>query len=300
MTDTTYDRTTQDVGNLLGLEHVNLVITDRDLADRFYISGLGFTRDPYTDLGLFGTTWVNLGSQQFHLVHGTEPQVFRGRIGLVVPDPTMIGRRLGRLIERVPLVGESKAACAENADGTLTVTCPWGNEFRLHGPDEFDGVAIGMPYVEVDVAPGKAEGAAAFYRDVIGAPATVEERYGRPTAVVSVGRRQEIRFAETAETLPDYDGHHIAVYLNNFSGPYEDLLARELITRETDAHEYRFQDIVDPGSGDVCAVLEHEVRSMFHPMFARQLVNRDAGQGMGARYRQGHDAQPGLHQSGLG
>lgn len=299
MSETTYDRSSQDVGNVLGLEHVNLVITDRDIADRFYISALGFTRDPYVDLGMFGTTWVNLGSQQLHLVHGSEPQVFRGRIGLVVPDPESVARRLGRLIERFPGIGDSKAACEERS-GHLVVTCPWGNEFLVHGPDEIDGFAIGMPYVEVDIEPGRAAGAAAFYRQIFDAPATVEERDGATTAVVSVGRHQEIRFRETGEPLADYDGHHVAVYLQNFSGPYDHLRSRQLVTRETDDHEYRFQDIVDPESGAVCAVIEHEVRSMFHPMFARELVNRDPNQGLGTRYRQGRDAEPGLHQSGLG
>ncbi|MBC7705472.1 MAG: hypothetical protein H7274_16185, partial [Rhodoferax sp.] len=39
--------------------------------------------------------------------------------------------------------------------------------------------------------------------------------------------------------------------------------------------QYRFQDIVDLDSGEVLTVLEHEVRSMRHPMYARHLVNRD-------------------------
>lgn len=299
MADPTYDRRSQDVGNILGLEHVNLVVTDRDLADRFYISALGFTRDPYVDLGLIGTTWLNIGSQQLHLAHGPEPQRFRGRIGLVVPEPPAVVRRLERLIERVPLVADSEASCQERS-GRLTVTCPWGNQFRIHGPDEIEGMAIGMPYVEVDIAPGKAAGVAAFYADVLQTPTTLQDRDGATTAVVAVGRHQEMRFRETSEPLPDYDGHHVAIYLGNFSQPYEWLRSRGFVTQETNAHEYRFEEIVDPESAETCAVLEHEVRSMFHPMFARGLVNRDLGQGLGTRYRQGHDVRPGLFQSGLG
>lgn len=299
MADTIYDRRSQDVGNVLGLEHVNLVVTDRDLADRFYISALGFTRDPYVDLGLIGTTWVNLGSQQLHLAHGPEPQRFRGRIGLVVPDRAAMVRRLERLIERVPLVAASEAACEER-HGQLTVTCPWGNCFRIHGPDDIEGMVVGIPYVEVDIAPGKATGVAAFYTDVLRTPTTLQDCDGAATAVVAVGRHQEMRFRETSEPLPDYDGHHVAIYLSNFSQPHEWLRARDLVTQETNANEYRFQEIVDPASGELCAVLEHEVRSMFHPMFARGLVNRDLGQGLGSRYRQGHDDRPGLFQSGLG
>jgi hypothetical protein len=47
MADETYDRTTQDVGNIVALEHVNVTIPDQQLATLFYVVGLGLTRDPY-------------------------------------------------------------------------------------------------------------------------------------------------------------------------------------------------------------------------------------------------------------
>ena len=62
----------------------------------------------------------------------------------------------------------------------------------------------------------------------------------------------------------------------DFGGLHATLLARGLVTREDDQHQYRFQDIVDPEDGRVLFTLEHEVRSMSHPMFGRVLVNRDA------------------------
>ncbi|MCP4228289.1 MAG: hypothetical protein GY773_33480, partial [Actinomycetia bacterium] len=105
-----YDRSSQDVGNVLSMEHVNLAVTDRDVADRFYISGLGFTHDPYIDLGIFGTTWANLGSQQMHLMLTDRAQRFRGRIGLVVPDPQAVIKRLDQLLNRVPTVAETQLA----------------------------------------------------------------------------------------------------------------------------------------------------------------------------------------------
>ena len=48
------------------LEHVNVTVPDQGLAALFYVTGLGFTRDPYIDFGTFNM-WVNLGEQQFHL-----------------------------------------------------------------------------------------------------------------------------------------------------------------------------------------------------------------------------------------
>ena len=51
-------------------------------------------------------------------------------------------------------------------------------------------------------------------------------------------------------------------------------MERGLVAEESDQHQYRFQDIVDLDSGKVLFTVEHEVRSMTHPMFARPLVNR--------------------------
>ena len=42
-----FDRRAEDLGNIVGLEHVNLQIPDQGLATLFYVGGLGLTRDPY-------------------------------------------------------------------------------------------------------------------------------------------------------------------------------------------------------------------------------------------------------------
>ncbi len=68
MNETTYDRTTQDVGNILALEHVNVTVPDQTAALLFYVSGLGFTRDPYMMVGP-ENMWINVGQQQFRGGH---------------------------------------------------------------------------------------------------------------------------------------------------------------------------------------------------------------------------------------
>jgi hypothetical protein len=93
-----------------------------------------------------------------------------------------------------------------------------------------------------------------------------------------VGAGQHLVFRETDAPAPAFDGHHIAVYLADFSGPYRRLVERGLITEESDQHQYRFQDIVEPRSGKVLFTIEHEVRSMRHPLYARPLVNRNPDQ----------------------
>ncbi len=54
------------------------------------------------------------------------------------------------------------------------------------------------------------------------------------------------------------------------------LLERGLITEESDQHQYRMVDIVDLDTNKPIYQIEHEVRSMRHPMFNRVFVNRNA------------------------
>ena len=71
-----FNRAEENVGNILNMEHVNLTVPDQQLAALFYVSGLGFTRDPYIDFGTFNM-WINVGGQQFHLPKN-DAQKFRG------------------------------------------------------------------------------------------------------------------------------------------------------------------------------------------------------------------------------
>ena len=87
-----YDRTDENIGNVLNMEHINLTVPDQQVAALFYVTGLGFTRDPYIDFGTFNM-WVNTGEQQFHLPKSTA-QRWRGHIGVVVPSLDDLKRRL--------------------------------------------------------------------------------------------------------------------------------------------------------------------------------------------------------------
>ena len=41
-----FDRSAEDLGNSIHLEHVNVTVPDQRLASLFYVTGLGLTRDP--------------------------------------------------------------------------------------------------------------------------------------------------------------------------------------------------------------------------------------------------------------
>jgi hypothetical protein len=286
---TTYDRARDDVSNIVHLEHVNVTQPDQRLATLFYVSGLGFTRDPYLMVGL-ENMWINIGRSQMHLPTN-HPQRMRGTIGLVVPDLTLLNQRLARV---APALEGTEFSFVDRG-AFVGVTCPWGNRFRCHAPAaEFGETELAMPYVELDVPTGSAEGIAKFYVEIMEATAEITTRDGARTAAVSAGRDQHLFFRETARPLPAYDGHHVQIYIADFSGPYRRLLERDLISVETDAHEWRFRDIVDPRTNQTLFTVEHEVRSLKHPLYGRPLVNRNPAQ-TNRPYARGQDSFRGTY-----
>jgi hypothetical protein len=164
-------------------------------------------------------------------------------------------------------------------DAFVEVTCPWGNRIQCYEPRS---VSAGSPSAfrmwSSKCHPGPADGIARFYRRIIATPAAVAEDEDGRHARVSAGDAQNLVFRDKDRDPPPYDGHHIQVYVDDFSGPYRRLLERGLITEESDQHQYRFKDIVDPDEGKALFTIEPEVRGMKHPLFFRPLINRNPSQ----------------------
>ena len=274
----TFDRAAEDVGNILAMEHVNLTVPDQEMAALFYVTGLGFTRDPYMDFGTFNM-WINVGEQQFHLPKSSA-QRFRGHIDITVPSLDELKVRLERLGK--PL--KDTEFGWEIYDNHIGVTCPWGNSLRCFAPDPAIGMALGIHNLEIQIPEGTSAEIADFYRVVFATPATANDA----TAQVSIGRNQTMRFVETDAPIAAYDRHHIAIYVADFSSPHQWLVEHDRITEESDQHQYRFQALTD-GTDTELVELEHEVRSLHHPMHARNLVNRNAGQHF-FNFRRGREA----------
>lgn len=280
-----YDRTEEDLGNIVALEHVNVQIPDQVVSTLFYVTGLGLTRDPYLMSGT-ENMWINVGRSQFHLPTG-QPQVLRGHVGIVMPDRAALLGRLAKVKQQ--LAGTQFGFDARNDH--VEVVSPWGNRLCCYEPDaeRFGRITLGIPYVEFETPPGTADGIARFYREGLAAPAVVEKDGEGCVAHVAVGIDQQFIFRETAAAQPAYDGHHVQIYIADFSGPHRWLSQRGLVFEESDQHQYRFKDIVDPEGGRVLCTIEHEVRSMRHPLYARPLVNRNPAQ-TNLDYAPGHDA----------
>jgi hypothetical protein len=221
--------------------------------------------------------WVNVGQSQFHLPSGTA-QVLRGHTGIVISGRQALLDRLASVAGKL----DGTAFVFSEHNDYIEATCPWGNRVRCHEPDaaRFGRITLGIPYVEFEVPAGTAKGISAFYPEIMGIPA--ELRNGGGAVVrVKMGKNQHLQFRETDRPLPDYDGHHVQMYITNFSGPYRRLSERGLISSEDNQYQYRFR-------GEHLFTVEHEVRSATHPMYLRPLINRSPAQS-NRTYAHGHD-----------
>jgi hypothetical protein len=279
----TFDRAAEDLGNSIHLEHVNVTVPDQRLASLFYVTGLGLTRDPYlmvSDTNM----WINVGRSQFHLPDG-KPQVLRGHTALVIPGREALLERLASVAGKL----EGTAFAYSEHNDHVEAICPWGNRMRCFEPDaeRFGRITLGIPYVEFDVPVGTAKGISAFYPEITGIPAEVVNGDGM-MARAKVGKDQYLQFRETDAPQPEFDGHHVQIYVTDFSGPYRKLGKRGLVSQEDNQYQYRFRDIVDLSDGRHLFTVEHEVRSATHPMYLRPLINRDPAQ-TNRNYAHGHD-----------
>jgi len=278
-----FDRATEDLGNSIHLEHVNVTVPDQRLATLFYVTGLGLTRDPYlmvSDTNM----WVNVGRSQFHLPSGNA-QVLRGHTGIVISGREALLDRMASVAKKL----DGTAFAFSEHNDHVEATCPWGNRLRCYEPDagRFGRITLGIPYVEFEVPTGTAQGICNFYPQIMGISAELKNGDGA-VARVKVGKDQYLQFRETDRPQPEYDGHHVQFYITNFSGPYRRLSERGLISQEDNQYQYRFRDIVDLADGKHLFTVEHEVRSATHPMYLRPLVNRDPAQ-TNRTYAHGHD-----------
>ena len=269
-----FDRGAEDLGNVTALEHLNVEIPNQGLASDFYLLGLGFTRDPYLFPGT-NNMWVNIGKSQIHMPSG-DALVFRGHIGIVAPNRRELLDRLQNVKKN--LAG-TKFSFAETNEYVLA-TCPWGNVFHIYEPNvaRFGNINLGLPFVEFTVPEKTAKKIAKFYRKVLGAKTSLENNGHGKAAHIKCGLNQELVFRETDQQIPEFDGHHLQVYVEDFGGPHAKLKELDLITEESDRCQYRFEDIVDLDTGKVLFTIEHEIRSMTHPLFNRPLVNRNPAQ----------------------
>ena len=151
-----YDRSAEDIGNIVGLRHVNTAIPGQRLSTLFYVTGLGLTRDPFINTST-DNMWINVGQSQFHLPTG-RIEVLRGITGLVLPDRAALLERLARCASRSRALNSISAnamiASRPSRRGAIaSIACA--------RRDRFGPVALGMAYVNSTSRPAPRRGSPA-------------------------------------------------------------------------------------------------------------------------------------------
>ena len=292
-----------DVNGILWMEHINLVVSSRPIAEKFYMDFLGFTKDKSPSFH------VNLGQQQLHLAENGDPaQVVTGSIGLAVPSLSTIRERME---EANTSFEGTKYSVLEDAEDCITMFCPDGNTLHLYGVDDdkTDGgltspqkmtnmhsegsvygprMAVrgqpGIRFVEIACRSGTAGRIAKFYEQML--ECDVHDGDGR--CIVTVGPGVHLVYTESSELTDDtiraMKGVHICIYANNFKKLYDRLKEKDLIwtnprfTRLDSCDTWeeafasrtlRFKDIVDLETGEKLMELEHETRPLRHGQYLK-------------------------------
>lgn len=251
-----------DLSGIHWMEHINLVVGDTTLAEYFYLTFLGFTRDASK---LFH---VNLGQQQFHLAEtGDPPQRIAGSIGLTIPN-------LATLAERIPDAKETlrgtQFEILKHEDDYMEVRGPWGNLFCIYDvlgdsklvpspppatPRKMENchamgggfgshrMAVrgqpGLRFIEISCSAGKSKAIGRFYKEVMKCQDVLEfECDGSIGVTVSAGPGVTLVFCEQQQKQDEEDssawedamkGVHICIYIDDFEGTYNRLSERQLI-----------------------------------------------------------------------
>jgi catechol-2,3-dioxygenase len=226
---------TLDVQGILWMEHINLVVGSKSLAEHFYLNVLGCTRDAGKSFH------VNLGQQQFHLAEqgngigiGERAQVISGSIGLVVPSLETLRERIAAATETATsqeLFQGTQFGILSDTDHCVTLRGPWGNTFYIYSVQDDDhqlsksapatstmkmvnwhaeGGAYGghrmavrgqpgIRFVEIACPCGKSPAVAEFYRNMLKCTVLETTQNDRACAMVCVGPGVHLAFVEEQE-----------------------------------------------------------------------------------------------------
>eukprot|EP00980_Cylindrotheca_fusiformis_P016261 scaffold4829_cov129-Cylindrotheca_fusiformis.AAC.21 len=307
-----------DVSTMTLLEHVNLNVPSHESILPFYFGVLGCGMDPRKATNLDPeapkkTLWANCGASQFHLPYGDVAQRISGHIGLrydsldalkeraksssavknyeVGLDPRS-RREFVKLVDQYDNVFYCRVGNPVNTNKRQPIISPneteeWGEHATKYGLLESE--CRGIDYVEFLCSPGTAEKIAVFYESVFDATTRcVDAGDGSKVAIIAFGEvdeagkaDQSLLFKETTESIPAYDGHHIAFYVGksaaDFDVCYKNAEMADIVwvnprfSDDADTldkarkwKQFRMKDILDLKTGERIMELEHEVRSVEH------------------------------------
>ena len=227
----------------------------------FYVVGLGLTRDPVPD----GRPHEHVGQHRPAAVPPAD-RAGPGRCGATWDSSsrTSTSCRAAWPWSGWPARGDAVRLLGRGQAHPRGLA--WGNVIRCHPPGPaFADMTLGMPYVEFAVEQGTADGIARFYREALGAPASVsrngggDDGAGHGRASAGAGLPRDCRPHSALRRAPRADLHH-------------ELLGTAPLARRAGAR-HRGEQLVPvplrehrgPDSGRVLFTIEHEVQSLRSP-----------------------------------
>lgn len=288
----------QDLGNIVHLEHLNLEVPDRALADMFYADALGLASDPAMH-GHPRVTWYNIGRQQFHIAKGNKAQRTPLPVTLVLPDHSSL---LNRFQDAATKFQGTQFAYDQKDTHQINVTDPWGQRFVIVPPSDKSVFDRGIKNIPLPCAPGTAAAIGDFYEQMYKARVVYQSQNGAEHASILSGPGTTLTFIESskyrdaATAIGAFEGWHIAFYLADFSSVFNavnnaglNLLQHKYSDKAPTLQEalkcsqFRMSSIIaftdSPAggptqfkTGEKLYSFGHELRSMYHPRYLRSLM----------------------------
>ena len=211
----TFDRAAEDLGNSIHLEHVNVQVPDQRLAQLFYAVGLGLTRDPY----------LMVVRHQHVDQCRAQPVPSADRQGAGRARPHRAGDLRPRGAARPP-----HRACAASSTARSSASASTTTTSRR----SVRGAIACAATSRTQSASGASRSASRTSSSTCRSAArrrsrpSIRRSWARPRTVqngdgtvtrVQMGKNQYLQFRETDAPQPAFDGHHVQMYIANFSGP---------------------------------------------------------------------------------
>ena len=187
------------------------------------------------------------------------------------------------LVMKQPLISSD----ADVGDNLVGDSSEFSGEFRqLYAMESTH--CKGISYVEFKCPRKTAKLIAEFYECVMNAVVDIVDDGNDMVCIVAIGKidkdgraAQNIIFRESDDKIPDYDGHHIAVYIGESNDEFENIYKNceqagivwvnprfsdkaKSISGARQWNQFRFKDILELETGKTIFTLEHEVRSVRH------------------------------------
>ena len=154
------------------------------------------------------------------ICRAAQAQVLRGHTGIVIPGREALLDRLASVAKKL----DGTAFAFSEHNDYVEATCPGAIACAAMSrmPRASAASRSASPMSSSTCRPGPRKASARSIPRSWESPPSSKNGDGT-VARAKVGKDQYLQFRETDRPQPDFDGHHVQIYITNFSGPYRRL-----------------------------------------------------------------------------